>query len=195
MRRQSEMITVMQRGTVRGRVLPATIRRRAARLLEAIGRPEDDLCVLLTDDAEIQALNRAWRQKDKPTDVLSFSQLEGDIPAPRPAGVPVALGDVVISLETAAEQVADGCLPRLWPALGDSSSGPTWDLLAEVTFLLLHGTLHLIGHDHEHDDERAAMEAREAELLPSLLSGRGGRRTPAGGPRAPGGPERTARPH
>jgi probable rRNA maturation factor len=188
------MITVMQRGTVRGRVLPATIRRRAARLLEAIGRPEDDLCVLLTDDAEIQELNRAWRQKDKPTDVLSFSQLEGDVPAPRPAGVPVALGDVVISLETAAEQVADGCLPRLWAALGDASSAPPWDLLSEVTFLLLHGTLHLVGHDHERDDERVVMEAREAELLPSLLSGRGGRRTPAAGPRAPGDPERTARP-
>lgn len=187
------MITILQRASVRGRVQPATLRRRAARLLEALGRPEDDLCIVLTDDAEIRELNRTWRQKDKPTDVLSFSQLEGESPAPRPKGVPVALGDVVISLETATEQVGDGCLPRLWGALGDPASAPKWDLLSEVTFLLLHGTLHLIGHDHEVDAERAIMEALEAEHLPGLLSRRVARRTPEGAPLESAAPARTGR--
>lgn len=169
------MITLMQRATVRGRVNAATIRRRAARLLAALGRADDDLCILLTDDEEIQVLNRQWREKDKPTDVLSFSQLEGadDVPQIQGGGAPVALGDVVISVPTAESQVGDGCLPRLWPALGTEVS-PPWTLIDEVTFLLLHGTLHLIGHDHEVDAERLEMEAREAELLPPLLNrGRG----------------------
>jgi len=187
------MITIMQRAGVRDRVNPATLRRRATRLLGALGRPADDLCIVLTDDAEIRELNRTWRQLDKSTDVLSFSQLEGERPAPRPVDVPVALGDVVISLETASEQVGDGCLPRLWSAFGDPASGPAWDLLSEVTFLLLHGTLHLIGHDHEADAERAVMEALEAEHLPGLLSGRAARRTREGEPLESAVPGRTAR--
>jgi probable rRNA maturation factor len=188
------MITVMQRATVRGRIHPETVRRRAARLLTALDRPEDDLCILLTDDAEIQALNRTWRQKDKPTDVLSFSQLEAEHPAPRPHGAPVALGDVVISLETAALQVDDGCLPRLWAALGSTETPPRWDLLSEVTFLLLHGTLHLLGHDHEQDAEREVMETLEAEHLPSLLSGRAAPRKPAVATPERDGLSRKARP-
>lgn len=187
------MITLMQRAEVRGRVNAATVRRRASRLLEALGRPHDDLCVLLTDDAEIQALNRDWRQKDKPTDVLSFSQLEGEGGPPAPKGVPQALGDVVISLPTAESQVPEGCLPRLWEALGDAGNGPPWALLDEVTFLLVHGTLHLLGHDHEQDDERARMEAEEARLLPLLLR-RGGAaaQKPAAAPPAPDAPPRRA---
>lgn len=171
------MITLMQRASVRGRINAATLRRRAARLLAELGRPDDDLCILLTDDEEIQALNRTWRQKDKPTDVLSFSQLEsaeddeGGPPVPI-VGAPVALGDVVISLPTAESQVTDGCLPRLWQALR-TEVAPPWSLTDEVTFLLLHGTLHLIGHDHEEDAERDVMERREAELLPGLLNRRG----------------------
>lgn len=188
------MITVMQRASVRGRLQPATLRRRAQHLLEALGRPHDDVCILLTDDTEIHELNRRWRDKDKPTDVLSFSQLEGEGRPVMPPGVPVALGDVVISLETASTQVADGCLPRLWPALGDPAVPPPWGLLEEVTFLVLHGTLHLLGHDHEAEGERALMESEESRLLPALLRGGRGRRTPAPEPPAPVAPARTARP-
>lgn len=189
------MITVMQRASVRGRVNAATLRRRATRLLEALGRADDDLCLLLTDDAEIQELNRSYRQKDKPTDVLSFSQLEGDDRPVLPPGVPIALGDVVISIETAETQVSEGCLPRLWAAMGDAAAGPPWTLLDEVTFLLVHGTLHLLGHDHEVDeDQRALMEAEEARLLPELTSGGRARRTPPAEPPAPAAPARTKRP-
>jgi probable rRNA maturation factor len=188
------MITVMQRGTVRGRVNAATLRRRAAKLLTALGRADDDLCLLLTDDPEIQELNRTYRQKDKPTDVLSFSQLEGvDRPA-LPPGVPIALGDVVISLETAETQVSEGCLPRLWAAMGNPDAAPPWTLLDEVTFLLVHGTLHLLGHDHEDDTQRAVMEAEEARLLPEISSGGRARRTPESAQPAPGAPAHTAHP-
>ncbi|MCA9538905.1 MAG: rRNA maturation RNase YbeY [Myxococcales bacterium] len=166
------MISVLQRATVRGKVTPSTVRRRAARLLAALNRPDDDLVIVLTDDDEVQALNREYRGKDAPTDVLSFAQMEGpEFPA-LPAGVPVALGDVVISLPTADRQVADGCLPRLWPALGNPAEAPPWALIDEVTFLLLHGVLHLIGHDHQAPDETARMEALEATLLPGLLNRR-----------------------
>lgn len=164
------MISLMQRAPVRGRVPVATLRRRAAKLLDAIGRGDDELVVVLTDDDEIQALNRDYRGKDQPTDVLSFAQEEGEA-MPLPPGEPAPLGDVIISLDTAERQLADGCLPRLWPALG-SDGPPPWSLLDEVTFLLLHGVLHLVGHDHVDPDDAAEMEALEAKLLPGLLGRR-----------------------
>lgn len=164
------MISLLQRRTVRGRIPTSTLRGRAERLLAALGRPDAELVVVLTDDGEIHALNRDYRGKDAPTDVLSFPQEEGEV-VPLPPGVPRPLGDVVISLDTAARQLDDGCLRRLWPALGVTTA-PPWALMDEVTFLLLHGVLHLVGHDHIEPDDAAAMEALEAELLPGLLGRR-----------------------
>lgn len=164
------MISLLQRPPARGRINPATLRRRATRLLAAIDRADAELCVVLTDDEEITALNRDYRGKDQPTDVLSFAQEEGEA-MPLPPGETAPLGDVIISLDTAERQLADGCLPRLWPVLG-SEGPPVWTLLDEVTFLLLHGVLHLIGHDHIDADDAAVMEALEAKLLPSLLNRR-----------------------
>ncbi len=169
------MISVMVRATVRGRVNDATIRRRATKLLELLGKDEADLAIVLTDDAEIQELNAQWRQIDAPTDVLSFAQQEGD-DFPVIPGFTPPLGDIVISLEKAARQASeDGCLPRLWPVVvgGSGEQAPAaWTLLDETTFLLLHGVLHLLGYDHMQPDEAAVMEAREAELLPGLIKGR-----------------------
>lgn len=166
------MISVMVRSTVRGRVNDGTIRRRAARLLELLGKDEADLAIVLTDDAEIQELNAQWRQIDAPTDVLSFPQQEGE-DFPVIPGFTPPLGDIVISLEKAARQVSeDGCLARLWPVVGGSEgqAPAEWSLLDETTFLLLHGVLHLLGHDHMQPEEAAVMEAKEAELLPGLLN-------------------------
>lgn len=163
------MISVLQRSSVRGRVNAETVRRRAARLLAVLGRSDDELVVVLTDDDEIRTLNRDYRGMDRPTDVLSFPQQEGDAP-PLPPGVPRILGDIVISVPTAAAQAERGCLPRLWAALSVPATEPDWCLRDEVTFLLLHGTLHLVGFDHVSDDEASVMEAREAELLPALLN-------------------------
>ncbi len=167
------MISILQRPSVRGRLPVRTLRRRAQRLLEMLGRVDADLVIVLTDDPEIRALNRDYRGKDEPTDVLSFAQDEGES-MPLPPGVAPQLGDVVISLDTAARQVDDGALPRLWRPLGVESP-PPWYLMDEVTFLMVHGVLHLLGHDHMDEADAAQMYAEEARLLPRLLRRRAAR--------------------
>lgn len=109
-----------------------------------------ELSLVLADDATVQALNRDYRGKDRPTNVLSFPAWAGDdlsIP-----GEPVALGDVVLALETVlAEAAAHGKPPA--------------DHLAHLT---VHGVLHLLGHDHEAEAEAAEMEALEVRILAGL---------------------------
>jgi len=95
----------------------------------------------------MRGLNAAYRGKDKPTDVLSFELDE----RPDPSGPPL-LGDVVISVDTAARQAAARGVP----------------LDAEVRLLLVHGILHLLGYDHE----RSASEARRMFALQRALLGR-----------------------
>lgn len=130
---------------VRGsRVDVPRLRRRATRVLRALGQSRSELSVSLVDDASIAELNAQWREKPRPTDVLSFSLVEGDF-ADHRAGL---LGDVVISVETAATQAAER-----HRGLDD-----------EVARLLIHGVLHLIGHDHERDDEARLMAAEERRL-------------------------------
>ena len=162
------MISLAQRASVRGRLWSGTLRRRAQKMLCLLDLADAELSVLLTDDEEIHDLNRVYRGVDRPTDVLSFSQLDGE-PLPPTPGIPLVLGDVVVSLDTAARQTLGGCLPRLWSALGDPTQGPPWSLVNEVTFLLLHGVLHLIGHDHEQPQQALEMESIEARLLASTL--------------------------
>jgi len=123
------------------------IEAEAALVLGQFGLEKAELSVLLCDDATIQPLNRQYRDKDKPTDVLSFSQIEGEA-----IGQGEVLGDVVISLETAARQAAER---RHDPAY-------------EVRVLLVHGICHLLGYDHEEDDEAEEMEALERDLLEIL---------------------------
>lgn len=117
------------------------LRADAVRLLAAIGRPQAELSVLLCDDPFIRDLNAQWRQKDTPTDVLSF-----------PMGDDVVLGDVVISLDTAARQAGER----------------GHELHTELRVLLVHGLLHLCGHDHEAPGEDARMAAEEDRLLAAL---------------------------
>lgn len=142
-------IDVSIEGAVRpGAALMADLERVATWLLEQFGLDEAELSVVLCDDAFIHPLNRDWRGKDKPTDVLSFSQREGE---QADEDDPV-LGDVVISLETAARQAAER----------------GHDLDHEARVLLVHGVLHLLGYDHEQDDEAEEMEALERDLLGEL---------------------------
>jgi probable rRNA maturation factor len=106
----------------------------------------------VTDDAGIREINHAWLGKDQPTNVISFSMQEG-----AGAGVqPELLGDVVISAETAARDAAE--------------AGAVVE--HELSFLLLHGILHLLGYDHERGTaaEARRMEARERELFAILRS-------------------------
>lgn len=113
------------------RLKSAAVRCIAERVLEGLGESEAELSVVLTGDDAVQELNRTYRNKDKPTDVLSFSLLEGEGELPVELEVRV-LGDVVISMDTAARQAE---------SIGHS-------LTDEVTRLLIHGVLHLLGHDH-----------------------------------------------
>jgi rRNA maturation RNase YbeY len=119
--------------------------RRARRVLAALGVPRSELSVALVDDATMAALNERWRGRGGPTDVLSFSLVGGAAEAFRHG----LLGDVVISLDTAARQAR-----RAHRRIDD-----------ECTRLLVHGVLHLLGHDHERADEARAMRAEERRLL------------------------------
>ncbi len=112
-------------------------------------RPELEAALLLADDATLQRLNRDFRGVDCPTDVLSFAQLEGsDVPAP-PPGLPQHLGDVAISVERVRRQAAE--------------YGHSYE--RELGYLFVHGLLHLLGYDHEGEDQRAVMrEVEEAAL-------------------------------
>ena len=127
------------------------LKSAAQKLLRAVGRPDSEISVLLTDDASIRGLNRTHRGKDKPTDVLSFPA-ERDILSPSKDGVPRSLGDIAISVETARRQAADYDAP----------------LQNEIYRLLIHGLLHVLGHDHHEPAERAAMEAEERRLASAI---------------------------
>ncbi len=122
------------------------IERRVARMVRAAGLSDGavelEASLRLTDDATIRELNRDYRRKDRPTDVLAFSQREGQGGALHPH----LLGDIVISVETAARQARRG-------------------LERELLFLAAHGLCHLLGYDHGTDDEEAVMNARMASLL------------------------------
>lgn len=130
------------------RIDRARLRRRAARLLGALELAGSELSIRLVDDAEMALLNERHRGRRGPTDVLSFSLCEGEHAARRGA----LLGDVVISLETAARQARRGRRP----------------LESEVLRLLIHGALHLIGHDHVLAGEARAMRAEERRVWRAL---------------------------
>jgi probable rRNA maturation factor len=131
-------------------VKPAEVRRRAERMLGALRLEGRELSVLLCDDRTIQDLNRTYRRRDRPTDVLAFAMAEGEGP-----GDERLLGDIVISLETARRQAHAGQKA----------------IVAEVTYLMAHGFLHLLGFDHRTDAEERRMNAR-ADMLVAAASGR-----------------------
>lgn len=123
----------------------------ARKILSVLACPEDsELSIVLASDAQIQEINRDYLQRDKPTNVISFAMQEGE-----DAGLQTGLlGDVVISVETAARDAAEAGVP----------------FESELYFLLLHGVLHLLGYDHERgtDEEAAVMEAKEAEIFATI---------------------------
>jgi probable rRNA maturation factor len=120
----------------------------AARLLGLLSMSDAELSVVLCDDAFIHPLNRDYRGKDAPTDVLSFAQRDGEDADPND---PV-LGDVIISVQTAQRQ----------------ASQRGYGLDKELRVLLVHGMLHLLGHDHLEPGEAAKMQAEERRLLALL---------------------------
>lgn len=129
--------------------------QRVDLLFAALGCPEQaQATVVLSDDEEVHRLNLEFRHKDAPTDVLSFAMQEGE----GAEFVGDMLGDVVISVETALRQsVSQEHRGRVQ---GDEP-GQSWTLEDEISFLALHGMLHLLGHDHAEPEEEAAMRQEE----------------------------------
>jgi probable rRNA maturation factor len=112
---------------------------------------ETELAVMLTDDAGIRTLNSNWRGIDKPTNVLSFPALPPSGPR-GPDEAPRMLGDIAIAYETTRREADDEQKP--------------FD--HHLSHLAVHGFLHLIGYDHETDDDAETMEALEREILSQL---------------------------
>jgi len=113
-------------------------------------REDAEVSLVFVDDDYIQELNNNYRGVDSPTDVLSFAMLEGEsLPEEEEE---VILGDVIISLETAERQARE---------YGHSFQ-------REVAYLTLHGVLHLLGYDHQEEEDRRRMREREEEILAGL---------------------------
>lgn len=117
-------------------------------VLDAEGAGDWGLDLTVVSSQRVRALNRAYRGLDRTTDVLSFSQREGE-EMPLAAGAPQVLGDVIVSLEVAARQAR---------SFGHS-------LVRELAFLAVHGTLHLLGYDHETAPEEAVMMGKAETAL------------------------------
>jgi len=137
----------------RGAITVAELRRVARSVLDAEDvAPAVEVEVVLADEPTVQDLNRLYRGKDEPTDVLSFAAMESEAFLAAPDEAP-SLGEVVICLPIAQSQASDA---------GRAAPG-------EIAHLLTHGLLHLLGYDHEEDEsESQRMKAREDELLTQL---------------------------
>ena len=116
---------------------------RALQRAAAMEGTAGEVSVFLADDAAVQALNRDWRGKDKPTNVLSF---------PAPENAARLLGDIALARETIAREAAE--------------QGKSFE--AHAAHLIVHGFLHLLGYDHEEEEEAEAMETRERAILAAL---------------------------
>ncbi|NIJ42185.1 putative rRNA maturation factor [Parvibaculum indicum] len=132
------------------------VRRAAEHAYVVAGDAEGaELCVVLGDDKLVQALNRTYRGKDAPTNVLSFPAMEmpgmagGEPLLPEESAL---LGDVVLARETIAREAVEQ-----HKSLSD-----------HLTHLVVHGVLHLLGHDHMEDEEAEEMEALERDILEDL---------------------------
>lgn len=127
---------------------PALVRRAARTALAAAGPDHQaELAIVLLDDRRQRALNKQWRGKDKSTNVLAFPGA-----ASVPVGTPLPLGDVVLAIGTIEEEAA-----------AQSKS-----LADHVTHLVIHGTLHLLGFDHDLPARAKRMETLETKLLAQL---------------------------
>jgi pyridoxine 5-phosphate synthase len=135
------------------RVNELLIQRTAEHLLVLTGMADAELSILLVDDNQIGELNRSWRRKIGPTNVLAFSLTEGD----NSHMAMNLLGDIVISVETAAREAAKEGV----------------SMHSRMQVLLVHGFLHLIGYDHEKSDsETGRMHSKEKELFQELTKKR-----------------------
>ena len=127
-----------------------TLRAIAKDALVRLGRPRATVSIVLTDDETVRALNRDFREVDRPTDVLSFPLADPEQVADSDSAV--FLGEIYISLDTARAQARAARRP----------------LGREVAHLAIHGLLHLLGYDHATPAQRRTMNAVELKLLRAL---------------------------
>lgn len=126
--------------------ITAVVERAADVALSGEGMGEASVSILLSDDETVRTLNAQYRDKDRPTNVLSF-------PAPLMPGMAERiLGDIILAYQTCRDE-----------AISEHKT-----LTDHVSHLVVHGVLHLCGHDHETEDEAEVMEAREIALLAAL---------------------------
>ncbi len=126
-------------------VIEAALSRGCA--LHPLTRGQVECAIVLADDATVCALNRTYRDRDRPSNVLSFAMTDG-LEEP-PFEAPLPLGDVILAFETVAGEAAEQGKP-----LGD-----------HVIHLIVHGVLHLLGFDHQNDEDTAQMEGLEKDVL------------------------------
>ena len=185
--KKAPIVSVSTKGGPFEGVSAAAVRRRAEKMLDHLGLQDVELSIGLVNDAAIHELNRSFRKKDKPTDVLAFPMLD-ELPAtpgrkakraaktkgPEVRELTGLLGDVIISIETAERQARENDRP----------------LADELTMLLAHGLLHLLGFDHLTDAEERAMTEATRDLERAAVTrtakttktGPGGRRPKSSAP-------------
>ena len=138
----------------RHRISLAKIRRKAQVILDVLGSHEAELSILLVDDAAIAQLNQQYLSRPGPTNVIAFPMREGEF-----ADVsPQLLGDVVISVDTAAQESDEAGIA----------------LAVRLDELLVHGVLHLFGYDHEKNNADARVMAKKSAALMELIRTAGG---------------------
>lgn len=120
-------------------------RSKASRILKELGLHDAELSLVLVDDSEMARLNSQFLSRPGSTNVIAFSQLEGE----GPPGSSSVLGDVVISLDTCQREAQQAGIP----------------LSERFLELLVHGILHLLGHEHEGDEQRAALMSQEEQRI------------------------------
>ncbi len=119
------------------------------------GLQEAEISIVLVDDATQRILNETWRDKDRPTNVLSFPATDtvaGNLPQREFPGVPLTLGDISLAFETVRDEAAAQHKP----------------IAAHLAHLVVHGVLHLLGYDHLGDADAALMEGHEIAILAGL---------------------------
>ena len=129
------------------------ILRTAETLLNALGKPDAELSILVVSDDEIAEMNRQYLQRQGPTNVISFPMNEGEFNDINPE----LLGDVVISVDTAEREAKEAGI----------------DIIERFNDLLIHGILHLLGYDHETGDADAERMAEKSKYLKKILQTKG----------------------
>ena len=150
----SYQVEVIVRAPFAGRVSRRWLRDVVVIALEVENQPEGtELTLLVTDDEEIQALNKKYRDTDRPTDVLAFGDSEEETFV-LPKGFPIYLGDVVVSYPRAVAQ----------------AESARHSVKEELALLIIHGCLHLLGYEHSEEQQRREMWGRQKEIKDTFFA-------------------------